>query len=92
MTRLAVILALLAGPVSAQQCADRADIVAQLAAKYHESQRFIGLTESGQLVEAFAAKSGSWTILVSSANGVSCVVASGQRFEVVAAVPEGVPG
>lgn len=92
MTRLAALLCLLAGPAMAQQCGNRADIVAQLAGQYHESHRFIGLTESGQIVEAFAASSGSWTILVSSANGVSCVVASGQGFEVVDAAPEGVPG
>ena len=89
---MAAILSLLASPIAAQQCGDRSVIVAALAERYNESHRFVGLTSGGQMIEAFAAPSGPWTILLSSPNGTSCVVSVGELFEVIAPPPEGVPG
>ena len=86
--------ALAATNVHAQQarCAERDGIVTRLTEKYGETRQSIGLGTNNTMVEVFASgDTGSWTILVTDAEGVSCLVASGQAFETLAeamAVPE----
>lgn len=71
-----------------QQCAQRTSIVDTLANKYGEARQSIGLGANNAMVEVFASPTtGTWTILVSMPNGVSCLVASGQAFEAVAELP-----
>lgn len=71
--------------VSAQQnrnCAPRDVVVEKLATEYGESRQSMGLGGNNQVVEIFAsATTGSWTIVVSTAAGLSCVVAAGQGYE-----------
>lgn len=85
------IAALAATAVHAQQgrCAQRDGIVTRLSEKYGETRRSIGLGTNNTMVEVFASgDTGSWTILVTDAQGVSCLVASGQAFETLAeAIP-----
>lgn len=82
------ILALAAQSVSAQtarNCAPREVVVDRLAEKYGESRQSVGLGANNSMVEVFAANdTGTWTITVTSANGLTCLVASGQSFETVA--------
>jgi hypothetical protein len=82
------LLALMAGYASAQparNCAPRDTVVARLGEKYGESRHSIGLGNNNSMVEVFAsATTGTWTITVTSANGVTCLVASGQAFETLA--------
>ena len=69
---------------SGNNCAQHDSIVAQLAAKYGETRQSVGLAENNQMVEVFASQeTGSWTIIVTRASGVACMVAAGQNFEVV---------
>lgn len=83
---LAFALIALSSPVSAQQqqCGPRNTVVAHLADKYSETRRSVGLTANNMMMEVYAsAASGSWTITVTSAQGITCLVASGQGFEPV---------
>lgn len=90
MIRLALITAMLAAPVAAQQnCAPRERIVDHLATKYDEAQVGVGLDAAGNLIEVWAAASGSFTILVSSPNGLSCIATSGAGYIVGALGPAG---
>ncbi|MFD1160659.1 hypothetical protein [Roseovarius aestuarii] len=84
---LAVLIAAPALAQSGQHCAPRDMVVDRLAKKYGETRQSMGLGANNAVVEVFASdKSGSWTITVTSANGVTCLVASGQAFEELAEV------
>ena len=69
--------------VQAQQnCAPRAVVIERLASSYGETRQSIGLAQNNTMVEVFAStNTGSWTITVTNASGLSCLVASGQAFE-----------
>ena len=87
----------LATPVNAQGtpsmiCGQRAQIVGQLRARFGEEVRAVGLAGQTRIVEVFAsAETGSWTITVTSVDGVTCLIASGQHYEAIAALPPGEP-
>ncbi len=70
---------------SAQQnrnCAPRGAVVDRLANTYGESRQSIGLGEQGTMIETFASSdTGTWTITVTTPNGLTCLVASGQSWE-----------
>lgn len=66
------------------QCAERARIVERLATGFGETRRSLGLAANNAVMEVFASEeTGSWTITVTLANGMTCLVASGQNFEAV---------
>ena len=66
-------------------CAPREQVVERLATKYGETRQSMGLGANNAVVEVFASlESGSWTITVTMANGVTCLVASDQAFEELA--------
>jgi hypothetical protein len=65
-----------------RNCAPRALVVERLASQFGESRQSIGLGGNSQVVEVFAsAETGTWTIVVSTPAGLSCVVAAGEAFE-----------
>lgn len=70
----------------AKTCGPRTALVEYLGAKHREKQTAIGLTASGRLMEIFASANGSWTMLLTQANGNACVVATGKAWASV--VPE----
>lgn len=71
-----------AEPALAANCAPRDTVVERLASKYGESRKSMGLGANNAVVEVFASEeTGTWTITVTSAKGVTCLVASGQAFE-----------
>lgn len=59
------------------QCAERSAVIAHLAGKYHEAPSATGVTHNGGLVEVLTSEAGTWTIIVTSPYGVSCMVSSG---------------
>jgi hypothetical protein len=61
-------------------CAERVDIARHLERRFAEVPVAIGLQADGRLLEVFASPAGSWTIVISTARGVSCVVSSGQGW------------
>lgn len=81
----AIAFALVPAQAAPANCAPREIIVARLAGKYGETQQSIGVTGDGALVEMWGANGGSWTIIVSLPNGLSCYVTSGEGFQVVPA-------
>lgn len=97
---IATILALLAlaaltAPAGAQtlrNCAPRDMIIERLKSQYGETRRAIGLGANSAIMELHASdETGTWTITVTMANGISCLVASGDTFETISEVlePEG---
>ncbi|MBV1862971.1 MAG: hypothetical protein KUG74_00920 [Rhodobacteraceae bacterium] len=69
-----------APPALAQSnCAPRDKVISQLADKYGEVSHGVGLQSASKLVEVWSSKTtGSWSIVVTHANGLTCVLAAGQ--------------
>ncbi len=62
-------------------CAKRSEVVARLREGYGETRRAYGLERADAMYEVFASDgAGTWTIIVSSPDGVSCLVASGRNW------------
>jgi hypothetical protein len=71
--------------LAALNCGPRDLVVQRLADGYGETRQSIGIGSNNAVVEVYAsAETGSWTILVTTPAGVTCLVASGQAFEEVA--------
>jgi hypothetical protein len=92
MTRssIAVLAALVAAffmpgrPGAEAACAPRDRVVGQLAQRYHEVRVAAGVSAAGSLVEVFVAEHGTtWTIAVTTPNGLTCLVASGEGWREV---------
>ena len=78
---MALLLVTAASPVHAQQiCGWRADFAAYLSRAYAEAPVGRGLTENGTLMEVFAATNGSWTMVETLPNGISCLRGSGDSW------------
>ena len=76
-------------PAAAQgrNCEPRDIVVERLASKYGESRQSMGLGANNAVIEVFASDaSGTWTITVTSASGLTCLVASGQAYEELAEI------
>ena len=70
-----------------QNCAARDRVIERLASAYGETRQSIGLSRNNTMIEVFAsADTGTWTITVTNASGLTCLVASGQAFERLAEV------
>ncbi len=68
---------------AAQQvaCRPHDDVLPHLAQKYDEVPVAIGVTNSGGLVEVLTtADGGTWTIIVTTPQGISCLVAAGEGW------------
>lgn len=75
-----------AGPIKAQGaspvCGDRTKVIDSLSAKYAEEPVAVGVTANGGVIEVLKAPDGkTWTILFTSPNGASCLVASGEAWQ-----------
>lgn len=68
-----------------RSCGPRERVIERLMTTYGETRQSFGLGSNNVLVETFASNSnGSWTIIATMPNGVTCLVASGQSFEKLA--------
>lgn len=68
-----------------RNCGEREAVVQRLADGYGETRQSIGIGANNSVVEVFAStESGTWTITVTAAGGLTCLVASGQAFETLA--------
>ncbi len=80
--------AMLLGPTGVlaqtQQCDQRTKVLGQLAQKYKETPIAVGVTSSGGIVEVLTTDDGqTWTIILSTPNGISCLVAAGEDWRTI---------
>ena len=85
--------AVIASSAMAQpQCDQRDSVLELLAQKYKEAPVAIGVTHKGGLVEVLSTSNGTtWSIIVTTPTGMSCLVAAGEGWRVkeqVALEPE----
>lgn len=64
-------------------CGERAELVKALAEGHNEILVGEGLTSRGVVMEIFVSESGSWTILGTNPQGLTCFVNSGENWETV---------
>lgn len=84
-----VAFALLAGatPAGADQpasCFKRHDLLKYLSTNFHEAPIAAGVTDAGMLLEVFTTRSGeTWTVAVTTPQGLTCLMATGQDWQAV---------
>lgn len=74
------------------QCDQRDSVLQTLQKKYKESPVALGVTHNGGLVEVLSTGNGTtWSIIVTTPQGMSCLVAAGEGWramEQIAQEPE----
>ncbi|WP_282120109.1 hypothetical protein [Ruegeria atlantica] len=79
------IMVLAAQQAHARNCAPRDEVIKRLTETYGETRQGIGIARQGAVMELYASdQSGSWTITVTLPDGMTCLVASGQAYEMIA--------
>jgi hypothetical protein len=87
LVRAAVAAALVAATPTAeaetrQACAQRDKVIRKLEEKFGETLRSLGLHQADGIVEVYSSdETGTWTILMTRPDGMSCLLASGQLWE-----------
>jgi hypothetical protein len=66
---------------AATACAEYGDMKQVLDGKYQEKLSAFGLSKQQDKVEIYVSKAGTFTILATRADGVSCIVAVGDNWE-----------
>lgn len=69
---------------SAAPCGKRSDILAHLAGQFAEEPVARGETKDGSIIEVLTSQDGkSFTIIRTTADGISCLIATGSDWESV---------
>ena len=86
----AAFVGLHAVPSSAQTvCGEHAKLVDMLGVTYAEKSVAMGLTSTGAVIEVLTSPTGTWSILLTYPTGLTCMVATGEKWE---ALPVSVAG
>ena len=79
-----------ARPVATMACGPHAAVVAKLKGSFEEQMVSLGLTANGQVMQIFATETGdTWTLLSTSPQGISCILASGKHWQGVIVKADG---
>jgi hypothetical protein len=65
------------GPI----CDKRAELVAALDGRYSEQPSSMGLASTGAVFELLTSEQATWSIIMTTPKGVSCLVATGKFWE-----------
>ncbi len=72
-------------------CEARTTVLKMLNGNYAEKPNAMGLANNGTVVEVLRSEDGSWTIIMTAPNGVSCMLASGKHWQVVVTKADDIP-
>ncbi len=94
---ISLMAGLFALPAQAQQavaqpnptCDARDKVLSALSGRYFEQPTSMGLAANGSMVEVLVSEKGTWTIISTMPNGLSCLIAAGEYWE---KVPEKLAG
>jgi hypothetical protein len=62
-------------------CGDRTAVLTTLGGRYAERTEAMGLAGNGTVVEVLSYEDGTWTIIMTTPNGVSCLLAAGDYWQ-----------
>lgn len=65
----------------AAECGSHAKVTAFLGKKYKEQVAAMGLVSNKGFMQLFVAETGTWTVLLTTPEGISCIVAAGDSYE-----------
>ena len=80
-TLLALIL--ISTGAKASVCMQHKTLTGYLSEKFKEEPKAVGLVEQQHLMEVFVSAKGTWTIVMTSTEGISCIIAAGDTWEEV---------
>lgn len=82
MRTIAILAALCAAPATAQDlpCADRGVVMEMLEEDYGEVSIGYGYEHRDGVVEIYVSQAATWSLLVTTPNGRSCVIAMGTNW------------
>jgi hypothetical protein len=70
-------------------CGNRDEMLGHLAGKYQEQPVAMGLATNGSLVEVLtSAEGGSFTIVYTTPEGLTCMMAAGKNWEMIRAIAD----
>ena len=87
----AFFIVMLSTPSGAQRrpCGDGADIIAHLEKDWGEGPEVVALDASGRMVRILVnPDTGTWSMLLTAPNGLTCLVSHGSAWEPVAVLPD----
>ena len=62
-------------------CDERSRFVERLQQEYRESLTAVALAGNGTVLEVMTSEQGTWTIMITRPDGISCIVAGGEAWE-----------
>jgi hypothetical protein len=62
-------------------CENRDAVIAGLANEYFEAPVSMGYTAQGTVIEILASAKGDWTMIETSSDGTTCLVANGEMWQ-----------
>ncbi len=69
---------------AAPQCNSRDKVLELLSETYSEAPVAVGVTNNGGLVEVLSASDGNtWSMIITSPQGMSCLVAAGEGWRLI---------
>ncbi len=80
----ALLIALSIFPASATAqmlCGERLKVIAALKEKYQEVPNSVGLSNNGTMIEVFVSDTGSFTIINTRPDGLSCLISAGENWQ-----------
>ncbi len=70
-----------AQPANAAVCSKREKFTSFLAKKYNEVPKAMGLVSNSGMMEVYVSKQGTWSILMTAPNGITCLIAAGNNWQ-----------
>jgi hypothetical protein len=70
-----------ANMLAMNMCGERERIVGELERHFDENITAVGLVDDNAVVEIFVSNSGTWTIIATGTDGMSCVLSAGEGWE-----------
>lgn len=65
----------------AAECGKHEKVIAFLGKKYKEQLKAMGLVSNKGFMQLFVADTGTWTVILTTPEGISCIVAAGDSYE-----------
>jgi hypothetical protein len=73
-------------PIAAQANLGSMNVCGEREQHFNEEITAVGLVDQNAMVEIFASEGGSWTIIATGTDGLSCILSAGEGWESTAKV------
>ena len=61
-------------------CGERKAIIKELFEKHQEHPTHAGLVNNGNVLELVTSQEGTWTVLITTPDGTTCILATGEHW------------